>query len=965
MKRFLKITAITLGAILFLFFALLLAPLLFKDKMAEIARNTAQKALRTEVGFSGLELSFFRHFPNLTLTLSGLTLKASPPFAGDTLVMARDISFGINLGSLFGGPVEITRLYINKGRIVLQYNERGASSFDIFQPSADTSGSDTARAGIAKFQIEHIALIKTDFIYSDPSIPLKVVARGINYHGKSLLNNDILHLTSRVKIDSLDCIYNHVAWIDSKPVTANLTTRINLSSLEIKFDKNDFRIREVPFEFRGEFSFRKKGYDLFLSLFSMLGEEYISGSVRLISGDNLWLFAMTDINLNLEPWTKALGIRDVALKGLFSMKLKAQGEFRTGQNPRSREPDTIPLSIPDITLSSKLVNGYFRYKQLPEPLTGISFVLDLSTTGNDYHNLKIRLEDLKASFLKNRVEGFFRLDGVQDLPLETNLYTTLNLEELKQVVPLDSLDLKGRLELNLFSKGKFSPERGLFPETRLAVKLEGGSLQTKYYPRPIGNIHLDAAVTNNTGKLADTRIAVAGAGFTFENNPFELKGEIVNPENIRYDILSKGSIDLAGIYRLFAVSGMDLKGYIATNLGLKGRESDALAGKIEKLHNSGTLVLRDISFTSGYLPKPLVLKSGIFRFENDKVWFEKFKAGYGVSDISLDGYLSNVVNYVLGKDQPLKGSFTFKSDYLLVDEFESPSDAGSVTTTVTTKEAPGVIVIPKELEVALNAGMKKVSFRKLELKDLSAKVELRKGMVLLKDMQFEAAGCKVNMEATYTSLTPVKAFFDFTVKAQDFDVKRFYQEVELFRNLSTAAGKCEGIISLDYALKGRIGPGMKPIYPSLEGGGVVTLKKVKVYGYKMLNAMGSNLGKEKIKNPDLSKVELKTTIKNNIITLEKTKIKMSGFRLRIAGEMSFAGALNFKARLGLPPLGLIGIPMRILGTQDEPKFKYGRGNQDEDLEETNYSDELPKEMLDQIKNAKEEDLKEEPEGRRQ
>jgi AsmA protein len=92
---------------------------------------------------------------------------------------------------------------------------------------------------------------------------------------------------------------------------------------------------------------------------------------------------------------------------------------------------------------------------------------------------------------------------------------------------------------------------------------------------------------------------------------------------------------------------------------------------------------------------------------------------------------------------------------------------------------------------------------------------------------------------------------------------------------------------------------------------------------------------------------------------------MSGFRLRIAGETSFDGALNFKARLGLPPLGLIGIPMRILGTQDEPKFKYGRGNQDEDLEETNYSDELPKEMLDQIKNAKEEDLKEEPEGRRQ
>ncbi|MEI6454796.1 MAG: AsmA-like C-terminal region-containing protein [bacterium] len=960
MKKILKISAITFGVILFLLLALLLTPLLFKDKVAEVLKNTANKSLRTEVNFSGMELSFFRHFPNLTVTLSDLTLKASAPFTGDTLIAARDISFGINLKSLIKGPIEITRVYINKGKIILQYNEKGASSFDIFPPSSSDTASTDTTTGIAKFQVESIAFIKTDFIYSDPSIPLKVVAHGINYHGKSLLTNDILRLTSRVQIDSLDCIYNRVAFIRSKPVRANLSTRINLNSFEMKFDKNDFYIRDVPFEFRGEFSFRKKGYDLFLSLFSMLGEEYISGSVRLISEENLWLFVKTDINLNLEPWSKALGVSDVELRGLFSMKLNAEGEFRTGQNPDSREPDTIPLSIPNFTLNSKLVNGYFHYKKLPEALTGISFVLDLSTTGNDYNNLKIQLEDLKAGFMKNKIEGFFRLDGFRDLPIEANLFTTVNLEELRRVIPLDSIDLKGMLELNLFAKGKYAPEKKLFPETRLSLNMTGGSILTKYYSRPVEKIEVSATVTNNTGKVDDTKVSIAKAGFSFENNPFELRGEIANPENLRYDLTSKGSIDLARIYKLFAMTGMDLKGYIGTDLALKGRQSDALAGRIEKLHNMGKLVLRDIDFTSEFLPKPLVLKSGIFRFENDKIWFEKFKARYGASDITLDGYLSNIVNYLLAKEQPLKGSLTFKSDYLLVDEFESPAGAGTTVVSEETAGPSGVIVIPKELEVALNAKMKRVSFRKLELKDLAARVEVKKGMLLLKDMNFEAAGCKVGMEATYTSITPVKAFFDFTVKAQDFDVKRAYNEVELFRKLSTVAGKCEGIISLDYALKGQIGPGMGPIYPSLEGGGVVTLKKVKVMGYKMLNAMGSNLGKEKIKNPELTKVELKTTIKNNIITLEKVKIKMSGFRLRIAGETSFDGGLNFKARLGLPPLGIIGIPMRILGTQENPKFKYGHGNQDEDLDESVYTDEIPQEMMDKIKNAKEEDLKEDP-----
>ena len=89
-------------------------------------------------------------------------------------------------------------------------------------------------------------------------------------------------------------------------------------------------------------------------------------------------------------------------------------------------------------------------------------------------------------------------------------------------------------------------------------------------------------------------------------------------------------------------------------------------------------------------------------------------------------------------------------------------------------------------------------------------------------------------------------------------------------------------------------------------------------------------------------------------------MKISGFRFRIAGATNFNGSLNFKARLGLPPLGIVGIPIRILGTQDNPKFKYGRGNNDENVEETQYSDEIPKEMLDKIKSAKEEDLKDEP-----
>ena len=113
---------------------------------------------------------------------------------------------------------------------------------------------------------------------------------------------------------------------------------------------------------------------------------------------------------------------------------------------------------------------------------------------------------------------------------------------------------------------------------------------------------------------------------------------------------------------------------------------------------------------------------------------------------------------------------------------------------------------------------------------------------------------------------------------------------------------------------------------------------------------------------DLSKVDIKSTIKNNTVTLEQFKFKVKGIRVKISGTTTFDSKLNLKIRLGMGPFGIIGIPMKITGTMDNLKIKYGRGKESDDLKESDYTDELPKEMLDRIKNAKVDDSgDEEPE----
>jgi AsmA protein len=57
-------------------------------------------------------------------------------------------------------------------------------------------------------------------------------------------------------------------------------------------------------------------------------------------------------------------------------------------------------------------------------------------------------------------------------------------------------------------------------------------------------------------------------------------------------------------------------------------------------------------------------------------------------------------------------------------------------------------------------------------------------------------------------------------------------------------------------------------------------------------------------------------------------MRFAGFRPRFEGQVDFDGNLNLKFRLGLPPLGIFGIPMTITGTQDKPIIKLGKQGQE-------------------------------------
>ncbi|SEW53094.1 AsmA family protein [Chitinophaga arvensicola] len=1023
----LKIISISVIALLALLFLL---PILFPNTVSNKIKTWTNNSITGDLNFSKARLSFFNHFPSLTLTLYDFSLKGAPPFQTDTLISANEVALGINLSSVFSNSINIDEIYLTKGNIHVLVDTAGHPNYNVYKssPAAATSQPDSGSANlkIARIQLDHC-----NILYNDQSLPMYIQAKEVNYLGKGDLSKAQFDLYSKISIGLFDLSYANTSYILSKKLNGELITKINTNSLDFIFEKNDLKINELPVRFNGAFGFLKNGYkmdfrlssmeselhaifgalppayatwaehmnitgtadvnatligqyiaesntmpditfnmkvrngtvtndkapapvkNLFLnfqstlaqlntdslyvnvdSIFFNIDKDYFSSVIRIKGLKTPDVHVKMNTDIDLHKWNQALGLKDLDLRGRLQAHLQADGRYAKSvvYKGLQKRADTVISSIPVFHFDATLRDGYFKFASLPEAVNNISFNANAACPDGNYTHTHFDITDINANMLSNYLKGYLRLSNAQQPLIDAKLESVLHMSDLKKVYPMDSLDMTGDLALNVATKGTYLPAKRLFPVTTAKLTMNNGTVQTKYYPHPVEKINIDATVTNTTGNMRSLQVNLKPVSFEFEGQPFVLKADLNNFDNLRYNIASNGVIDLGRIYQVFAIRGYDLKGFIKTNLQLQGTQNAATSGRYNELNNKGTLTLKNIALVSDLFPLPFLINNGVFRFDQDKMWFDQFNGSYGKSLINLNGYLSNVIAYATQTNQPLRGNFDLKSGYILVDEMMVNGSNAAVKSAPTAPS--GVVMVPGNLALTLNATADKIHFKGIDINSFHGQLVIDSSKIKLNQTGFTIIGAPVEMDATYASLQPKSARFDYHISAKEFDIKRAYNEIKIFHDMASSASYASGIVGLDYTIGGKLDQNMNPVYPSLKGGGVLSVKKIKLKGFKLMNAVSSSTGKGDIKDPDLSQVDIKTTINNNIITINRTKMRIAGFRPRFEGQVSLDGKLNLKGRVGLPPFGIFGIPFSVTGTQDNPKIKLRRGSDKDKLEET-------------------------------
>ncbi len=886
--------------------------LLFSEEVEQFVKGKIDSSITGEFSYSSSRLTLFSTFPHISLQLNDFAIYNAPNSIGDTLLRGDQLSVGLNPFLTLIGKYEIDKIELERPIVHLKIDSEGNSNFDL-SPSEEmaTEGQplsideqslrDERGTFMGNIAINTIRVKDGTISFRDENSLLEASMVGMNYSGGGKLRRGVVRLNSRVAVDQLSLIFDNIRYIDKKRVKGRFVTEADTENLVFKFLRNRLSVAGMKSFFRGELALGSDGYTMELDFKSRKGT--LEGLLSLIPEEfNEWYANTT-------------------LKGGADITFTVKGSTIGNKNFE-----------PDIEAQMEIRDGFVKHSSSDIALEKVDGQLSVSLPKLDMDQLVLRLNHFSFNSTNGAIAGAIKgvVKGVDKPNIEIVGSGGGDLSALSDAIGLESYRVEGEMKFNLDGKGEIDFERGTLPVGKATVHIDDGSLRTPYIDESLSSLTLSLLAESDGGNLNSLDLNIDTLGFLFMGSPFTATAQLSNFDSLQYNIAADGRVNLDSLALLLGIVESSIKGEVDADL--------AIANGV----GEGSLSLSNFLYFDRDWPLPFEIDNSTITFNEERAELKATTLKYGDSKLFLSGYLTNFVDYFLTSGTVV-GALTLNSDRVDLQQFSQLfEDADSIDEEGVESSFLGVIDIPKRVNFSLNSRIGSLEFGNLKAKNFRGRATIGGGALKLDDVGVELAGGNFRLDAIYQPFNLDSAKVELKAKADSFDVKRAYNEVPMVKELMNSAANMEGLISLDYSISSLLDREMKPINHSIVGGGVVRLEDVKVMGLKVLGAISQATKRGSLNNPNLKGVTIKSSIANNIISFERTRMRIFGFRPRFEGEASIDGRLNIRFRLGLPPFGIIGIPITVTGTMDDPIVKFRRGRKGEilyDREESSETEE--------------------------
>ncbi|MFL5460213.1 MAG: AsmA-like C-terminal region-containing protein [Gemmatimonadales bacterium] len=424
MKRVFVIVGGLLALVLLL---LLVLPLLFKNQIASKAKEAANRSVNARVDWRDAGLTFFRHFPNLTLRLDDLTVANQGRFQGDTLAAVRHLGVVLSLPSVVsyavsGGPIVVRGVELDQPKLNLIALEDGTANWSISRqsPAASPPSSKPMSVSLRQFEIKDGAVS-----FDNRRARLKATLKGYDQSLSGDFSQKQVAVKTKADADTVSVSFAGIPYLNRVRLGLDADVAADLANKVYTLKTTDLSLNDLKLGVTG--SARSAGKLLGLDL------AFKAPSTKFIS------------ILSLVPAVYAHDFDKVKTSGGFTLDGRIKGEYGDS-------------AFPGFAINAKVDNAAFQYPDLPLPARDIQMDLALTNPGGSADSTVINLSRFHLRMGANPVDASLMVrTPVSDPNVDLRMKGKVDLADVRRTVKLDKVDqLTGTIAADAAVKTRMS-----------------------------------------------------------------------------------------------------------------------------------------------------------------------------------------------------------------------------------------------------------------------------------------------------------------------------------------------------------------------------------------------------------------------------------------------------------------------------------------------------------------------------
>lgn len=549
-------------------------------------------------------------------------------------------------------------------------------------------------------------------------------------------------------------------------------------------------------------------------------------------------------------------------------------------------------------------------------MDGIDYLTEVNTDANV--NIRMEFTDKSSKFtlqensiklnaVKLSIDGFYEMfedRDEMDLKLDAS---ESSFKDLLSLIPTfytegyEGMLASGKVALNGEVKGKMT-ETDL-PGWDFGMKVSNASIKYPDLPGKITNIQVDAGSKFPGGSNIDNMtVDIPKFHANLSKNSLDANlflRNIMTDPNLKSKILAK--LDLSTLKDFVPMGEEKYTGKLDADVDINGRMSDLENGDFEKFKAEGVLQLYDMLYQSPSTPDDVNIKKMKFTFAPQALTLNELDAKMGPSDFRMNGAVDNYFGYLL-RDETLKGNFNFNSNFIDADKIMAGYDSGQSSAESTTEPTgeSEVILVPDNIDFALNTSIKKLRYNNMDFKDINGKVSLKEEVASLDNLTMKAMGGTVGLHGSYDTQDHATPKLDFGYKLQEIDIQTLAKNFITVEKLAPIAKYATGKISSNLDMKSDLTPSFEPILSSLSSIGDLTSNAIKISNVKLFDKIEKVTKLDNFNNQTLQNFKTKFSVQDGKVTMLPFDTKIDGMNTNISGYTTLDQQMNYTFKVDVP-----------------------------------------------------------------